>query len=363
MVAVGGASRTASLVDRSKRGRGGPHRARRCAGRRRTPTLHHRRDRLQPQRRHGPLPPADRRGRRRRRRRGQVPVLERVVPHRHARSTSATRTTRQEEALRLAARDGPRLPVHAGPAPSRRKRLLRRARHRLLLERLLPRKRSTSSIGSDVPFIKIASMDVTNLPLLRACGRERGARGALHRAWPRSARSSRRSRRCAQAGNEQIVLLHCVSIYPPDHESIRLRNIADAARGVRRAGGFQRPHARARRSRSPRSRWAPASSRSTSPSTRTWRVGPRDLRRPGRAAASSWRRAATCSTSLGGSQRDRHARRRWRSASSSDGASCAPATSTAGHVLAEEDLDAKRPGTGISPAELRYVSRAQTCRR
>ena len=29
--------------------------------------------------------------------------------------------------------------------------------------------------------------------------------------------------------------------------------------------------------------------------------------------------------------------------------------SPAGHVLTEGDLDAKRPGTGISPDELRYV--------
>jgi N-acetylneuraminate synthase len=77
----------------------------------------------------------------------------------------------------------------------------------------------------DVPFFKIASMDVTNPPLLKyVAAKQRPviiSTGMASLAEVEQAVETVRSE-----GNEQIVLLHCISIYPPDYASIHLRNMA-----------------------------------------------------------------------------------------------------------------------------------------
>lgn len=77
----------------------------------------------------------------------------------------------------------------------------------------------------DVPFFKIASMDVVHLPLLKYVARKQRpviiSTGMATLAEIEQAVEAVRSE-----GNEQIVLLHCVSIYPPEYSTIHLRNIA-----------------------------------------------------------------------------------------------------------------------------------------
>jgi N,N'-diacetyllegionaminate synthase len=76
----------------------------------------------------------------------------------------------------------------------------------------------------DVPFFKIASMDIVNLPLLRYAARKQRpliiSTGMATMAEIEQAVDAVRAE-----GNEQFVLLHCISIYPPEYETIHLRNM------------------------------------------------------------------------------------------------------------------------------------------
>jgi len=76
----------------------------------------------------------------------------------------------------------------------------------------------------DVPFFKLASMDVVNLPLLAYVAAKRRpviiATGMATLGEIEQAIKTVRGE-----GNDDVALLHCVSIYPPDYASIRLLNI------------------------------------------------------------------------------------------------------------------------------------------
>ena len=76
----------------------------------------------------------------------------------------------------------------------------------------------------DVPFFKIASMDVVNLPLLAFVARKQRPM-IIATGMAALAEVDRAVATIRGEGNEQIVLLHCVSIYPPDYGSIRLLNM------------------------------------------------------------------------------------------------------------------------------------------
>lgn len=76
----------------------------------------------------------------------------------------------------------------------------------------------------DVPYIKVASMDLNNYPFLKYIANTQFpivlATGMsdikeIHKAVDT----------IAMTGNEKLCLLHCISIYPPELTTIRLRNI------------------------------------------------------------------------------------------------------------------------------------------
>jgi N,N'-diacetyllegionaminate synthase len=77
----------------------------------------------------------------------------------------------------------------------------------------------------DVPFFKIASMDIVNLPLLKHAARKQRpvmiSTGMATMGEIEQAVDAIRSE-----GNQQIILLHCISIYPPEYDQIHLRNMA-----------------------------------------------------------------------------------------------------------------------------------------
>jgi N-acetylneuraminate synthase len=76
-----------------------------------------------------------------------------------------------------------------------------------------------------VPFFKIASMDIVHLPLLKYVARKQ--RPVLISTGMATLAEIERAVETVRAeGNEQIVLLHCISIYPPEYETIHLRNMA-----------------------------------------------------------------------------------------------------------------------------------------
>ena len=80
-----------------------------------------------------------------------------------------------------------------------------------------------------VPAIKIASMDLTNLPLLRAVG-EYGRPVLLSTGMGTIAEIERAVDTVSATGNDQIVILHCISIYPAPMEKLHLKTI-DQLRG------------------------------------------------------------------------------------------------------------------------------------
>jgi N-acetylneuraminate synthase len=76
----------------------------------------------------------------------------------------------------------------------------------------------------DVPFFKIASMDIVHLPLLRYVARKRRP-VMISTGMATLAEIEQAVATVRDEGNSQIVLLHCVSIYPPEYGTIHLRNI------------------------------------------------------------------------------------------------------------------------------------------
>jgi sialic acid synthase SpsE len=77
----------------------------------------------------------------------------------------------------------------------------------------------------EVPFYKVASMDINNLDLLGHIAR-RHKPVLLSTGMASLGEIERAIRVIEEEGNKQIVLLHCISIYPPAFEDINLRNIS-----------------------------------------------------------------------------------------------------------------------------------------
>jgi N,N'-diacetyllegionaminate synthase len=76
-----------------------------------------------------------------------------------------------------------------------------------------------------VPFFKIASMDIVHLALLKYVARKQRP-VVISTGMATLAEIELAVETVRAEGNEQIVLLHCVSIYPPEYETIHLRNMA-----------------------------------------------------------------------------------------------------------------------------------------
>jgi N-acetylneuraminate synthase len=75
-----------------------------------------------------------------------------------------------------------------------------------------------------VPFYKIASMDINNLPLLRYVA-QKGRPMIVSTGMATLGEIEQAVTEIQGAGNDRIVLLHCVSVYPPDIERVDLRNM------------------------------------------------------------------------------------------------------------------------------------------
>ncbi len=204
----------------------------------------------------------------------------------------------------------------------------------------------------EVPFIKIASMDVTNLALLTYVARKQ--RPVLVAAGMATLGEIEQALDAIRAeGNEQIVLLHCVSLYPPEASAIHLRNMGTLREAFDVPVGFSDhtlgtciPLAAVALGASVIEKhftldkemagWDHAISADPTELRTIAEEGLRVFQ-----ALGSPRRTIT--------EAERQKRRQFRRSL------VARRPLPAGHVLAEDDLDAKRPGTGIGPDELRYV--------
>lgn len=76
----------------------------------------------------------------------------------------------------------------------------------------------------DVPFYKVASMDIVNTPFLQYVARKQRPM-ILSTGMATLAEIGQAVDAIRDEGNQDIVLLHCISIYPPEFNTIHLRNI------------------------------------------------------------------------------------------------------------------------------------------
>lgn len=79
-------------------------------------------------------------------------------------------------------------------------------------------------VDLDVAVIKVASMDVNHLPLLEYMAHT-GRPVMVSTGMATTAEIARAVETLTAAGCSQLILLHCVSIYPPEPETVNLRNI------------------------------------------------------------------------------------------------------------------------------------------
>jgi len=76
----------------------------------------------------------------------------------------------------------------------------------------------------NVPFIKIASMDLNNYPFLKYVAKK-GLPMVIATGLSDISEIDKAIRVIEGEGNKQICILHCISIYPPKFEDISLKNI------------------------------------------------------------------------------------------------------------------------------------------
>lgn len=204
----------------------------------------------------------------------------------------------------------------------------------------------------DVPFFKIASMDIIHLSLLRYVARKQRP-VVISTGMATLAEIERAVETVRAEGNEQIVLLHCVSIYPPDYDTIHLRSMTALEEAFDVPVGFS-DHTLG--TAIPLAAIALGACMIEKHFTldqhmEGWdhaiSANPEQLK-------TIVEEGRNIVTALGGSRRTVSAaeiekRKKFRRSL------VTTQRLHSGHVLTEADLDAKRPGTGIRPDEIEYV--------
>lgn len=75
-----------------------------------------------------------------------------------------------------------------------------------------------------VPFFKVASMDINNYPFIRELAKFQKPI-ILSTGMATLAEIESAVKTCYEENNKNIILLHCISIYPPEYKDIHLNNI------------------------------------------------------------------------------------------------------------------------------------------
>src|SRR5271166_5589817 len=203
-----------------------------------------------------------------------------------------------------------------------------------------------------VPFFKIASMDVVHLPLLKYVARKQRP-VVISTGMATLAEIEQAVETVRAEGNEQIVLLHCVSIYPPEYDTVHLRNMATLQQAFGVPVGFS-DHTLG--TAIPLAAIALGACMIEKHFTLE-----QDLEGWDHAISANPEQLKTIVeegrhivTALGDSERTVSAaeiekRKKFRRSL------VTTRQLQRGHVLTEADLDAKRPGTGIRPDEIAYA--------
>jgi N-acetylneuraminate synthase len=204
----------------------------------------------------------------------------------------------------------------------------------------------------DVPFIKIASMDVVNLPLLMHVARTKRP-VVISTGMATMGEIEQAVETVRREGNDQIVLLHCISIYPPEYDMINLRNMATLRQAFDVPVGFSDHTMGTAIPLAAIGLGACVIEKhfTLDQDMEGWdhaiSANPTELRtivEQGKnvfVALGSSRRAI--------SEADLEKRKKFRRSL------VARHALPKGHALAASDLDAKRPGTGVAPDQIPYV--------
>ena len=203
-----------------------------------------------------------------------------------------------------------------------------------------------------VPFFKIASMDIVYLPLLKYVARKQKP-VVISTGMATLAEIEQAIETVRAEGNEQIVLLHCVSIYPPEYETIHLRNIATLQQAFDVPVGFSDHTLGTAIPLAAVSLGACVIEKhfTLDQDMAGWdhaiSANPEQMR-------TIVAEGRNIFTALGGNGRmvvaaEMEKRKKFRRSL------VTRRKLDQGYILTEADLDAKRPGTGISPNEIGYV--------
>ena len=79
-------------------------------------------------------------------------------------------------------------------------------------------------IGLDVEYLKVASMDINNVELLKYMAKFNKP-VVLSTGMATLSEIEKAVRVIEEQGNQKIILLHCISLYPPKYQDINLNNI------------------------------------------------------------------------------------------------------------------------------------------
>lgn len=203
-----------------------------------------------------------------------------------------------------------------------------------------------------VPFIKLSSTEITNIPLLQHAGKT-GLPLVISTGMGTGAEIQEAIRAVEETGNRRIVLLHCVSLYPPKDEQMNINNIdwlcerfgyptgfsdhtigtAIPLAAVAKGACVIEKHFTLDRS-------LPGWDHKVSATPEEMKQIVEDSRRI-RAALGNYEREL--------SEEERDSRRLFRRSV------VAAREITAGKVIEINDLDAKRPGTGLSPSRMKQI--------
>ena len=204
----------------------------------------------------------------------------------------------------------------------------------------------------DVPFIKIASMDINHFELLAHAARKGRplvvSTGMATLGEIEAALSVVRGQR-----NDKSVLLHCVSIYPPEEDAIHLRNIAMLASAFDVPVGFSDHTLGTAIPLASVACGACVIEKHFTTDTNLpgWdhaiSADPREMAEIVDGSRKVFRALGGHSRVVSAAEVEKRKKMR-RSL-------VTRRALPAGHRIGEADLDAKRPGTGIAPDEMRYI--------
>jgi len=204
----------------------------------------------------------------------------------------------------------------------------------------------------DVPAFKIASMDINHLPLLEYVARK-GKPVILSTGMATLGEIEKAVSIIRSQGNEQIVLLHCVALYPPDFHEVNLRNIQMLSEVFDVAVGFSDHTIGFSCSLAAIALGACVIEKhfTLDKNMEGWdhavSANPPDMTVIVMEGLNIWRALGSYQRILGDGE-IKKARSFRRSA-------VVKHTMKKGHIITVKDLDFKRPGTGIRPDEMAYV--------